>query len=96
MTSENQETAPHQESIDSAAIDVQGKARQLSQAEQNKRKEAVAFATASINLSGFKATEVMRLLGERYVSGDIDLNEFVTLSQQMLSALDDAQPPMAQ
>lgn len=84
MTSDNQEPSQHQGSTETRHIDEQGKEHQLSGAEQNKRKEAVAYAAASIGLSGLKITESMRLLGERYIDGDIGLEEFVALSQQQL------------
>lgn len=37
----------------------------------------MSFATASLIQSGFEVTEAMQLLGERYINGEIELDEFV-------------------
>ena len=82
MTSENHKTTQQQDNVaPSAGID-QLKEHQISESEQSKRKETVDFANASVNLSGFEFTEGMKRLGERYISGEIDLDEFVSISQQ--------------
>lgn len=51
-----------------------------SESEQRKRKQAVDFATASSDLSGFKLTEDMKHLSQRYSSGEIDLDKFLSLA----------------
>lgn len=82
MTSENHKTTQRQDNVAlSAGID-QLKEHQISESEQSKRKETVDFASASVKLSGFEVTEGMKRLGERYISGEIDLDEFVAISQQ--------------
>lgn len=81
MTSGDQETAQHQSNIEISAGVDHPKVSQLSEAERNKRREAVAFANASANLSAFEITDGMKRLGERYISGEIDLEEFVATSQ---------------
>lgn len=82
MPSEDQETALHQNNIElSAGID-QPKVYQLSEAERSKRRETVAFANASANLSAFEITDSMKRLGERYIRGEIDLEEFLTASRK--------------
>ncbi|WP_338513879.1 antitoxin VbhA family protein [Pseudomonas poae] len=92
MTSENQEPTQHQESTEIEAVDENNPEHQISEAEQNQRKKAVALANASIGLSGFETSEAMKHLGQRYITGEIDLNEFVMLSQKMLPDRDDSQP----
>jgi hypothetical protein len=47
---------------------------------------------ATIGLSGFEASEEMKHLGQRYITGEIDLNEFVMLSQKKRPDSDDSQP----
>jgi len=82
MSSEDQKTDQHQNNIElSAGID-HPKVYQLSEAERSKRREAVAFANASANLSAFEITAGMKRLGERYISGEIGLEEFVATSRQ--------------
>ena len=92
MTSNNQEPTQHQGSNKIEAVDTKGPEHQIPEAEQSERKKAVAFATASIGLSGFETSEEMTHLGQRYITGEIDLNEFVMLSQKMRSDSDDSQP----
>lgn len=92
MTSNNQEPTQHQGSNEIEAVDTKGPEHQISEAEQSERKKAVAFATASIGLSGFETSEEMKHLGRRYITGEIDLSEFVVLSQQMRPDSDDSQP----
>lgn len=92
MTSNNQEPTQHQGSNKIEAVDTKGPEHQIPEAEQSERKKAVAFATASIGLSGFETLEEMKHLGQRYITGEIDLNEFVMLSQKMRSDSDDSQP----
>ena len=82
MTSGDQKTAQHQNNIEISAGVDHPKVSQLSEAERNKRKEAIAFANASANLSAFDITDGMKRLGERYISGEIDLEEFVATSRQ--------------
>ncbi|CAM5553796.1 antitoxin VbhA family protein [Pseudomonas fragi] len=91
MTSNNQEQTQHQGSNEIEAVDTKGPEHQISEAEQSERKKAVAFATASIGLSGFETSEEIKHLGQRYISGEIDLNEFVMLSQKMRPDSDDFQ-----
>lgn len=91
MTSNNQEPTPHQGNTQIEAVDTKELKHQISEAEQNERKKAVAFANASFGLSGFETSEEMKHLGQRYITGEIDLNEFVILSQKMLPDSDDSQ-----
>jgi hypothetical protein len=91
MTSNNQEQTQHQGSNEIEAVDTKRPEYQISEAEQSERKKAVAFATASIGLSGFETSEEIKHLGQRYISGEIDLNEFVMLSQKMRPGSDDFQ-----
>lgn len=92
MTSNNQEPTQHQGSKEIEAVETKGPEYQIPEAEQSERKRAVAFATASIGLSGFETSEEMKHLGQRYISGEIDLNEFVMLSQKIRPDSDDSQP----
>ncbi|MCK9694359.1 antitoxin VbhA family protein [Pseudomonas syringae] len=92
MTSNNQEPTQHQGNTKIEAVDTKEPEHQISEAEQSERKKAVAFATASIGLSGFETSEEMKHLGQRYITGEIDLNEFVMLSQKMRPDSDDSQP----
>jgi hypothetical protein len=92
MTSYNQEPTQHQGSNEIEAVDTKGTAHKISEAEQSERKKAVAFANASIGLSGFEISEEMKHLGQRYITGEIDLNEFVMLSQKIRPDSDDSQP----
>lgn len=82
MTSDDQETAQHRSNFELSAGVEHPKVSQLSEAERSKRREAVAFANASANLSAFEITDGMKRLGERYISGEIDLEEFVATSQK--------------
>lgn len=91
MTSNNQKPTQHQGSNEIEAVYTKGPEHKISEAEQSERKKAVAFATASIGLSGFETLEEMKHLGQRYITGEIDLNEFVMLSQKMLADRDDSQ-----
>ncbi|TWC14806.1 hypothetical protein FBY06_1251 [Pseudomonas sp. SJZ085] len=92
MTSNNREPTQHQESTEIEAVDRKDLEHQISEAEQNERKKAVAFAYASIGLSGFETSAEMKHLGQRYITGEIDLNEFVMLSQKMRPDTDDSRP----
>lgn len=96
MTSNNQEPTQHQESTEIEAVDRKELEHQISEAEQNERKKAVAFAYASIGLSGFDTSAEMKHLGQRYITGEINLNEFVMLSQKMRPDSDDSQPSATQ
>jgi hypothetical protein len=82
MISDDQETAQHRSNIEPSTGIDHPKVCQLSEAEQSKRRKAVAFANASANLSAFEITDGMKRLGERYISGEIDLEEFVAVSRQ--------------
>lgn len=82
MTSENHKTTQQQDNVGPSAGIEQLKEHQISESEQSKRKETVDFANASVNLSGFEVTEGMKRLSERYISGEIDLEEFLAISQQ--------------
>lgn len=92
MTLNNQEPTQHQGNTRIEAVDTKELEHQISEAEQNERKKAVAFANASIGLSGFEASEEMKHLGQRYITGEIDLNEFVMLSHKTRPDSDDSQP----
>jgi hypothetical protein len=85
MTSDTQETAQHRSNIELSASVEHPKVSQLSEAERSKRREAIAFANASANLSAFEITDDMKRLGERYISGEIDLEEFVAVSRKTSS-----------
>ncbi|MEA9979701.1 MULTISPECIES: antitoxin VbhA family protein [unclassified Pseudomonas] len=82
MTSENHKTTQQQDNAAPSAEIDQLKEHQISESEQGKRKETVDFANSSVKLSGFEVTKGMKRLGERYISGEIDLDEFVSISQQ--------------
>ena len=82
MTSEDQNTHQHQNNTELSAEIGRPKVYELSEVERGKRREAVAFANASTNLSAFEITDSMKRLGERYISGEIDLEEFIAISQQ--------------
>lgn len=82
MTSEDQKTDQHQDNTELSAEIDRPKVYGLSEVERSKRREAVAFANASTNLSAFEITDGMKRLGERYISGEIDLEEFVATSRQ--------------
>ncbi|OCX93873.1 MAG: hypothetical protein BFD77_11195 [Pseudomonas sp. CO183] len=49
----------------------------ISESDMRARQKAVDFAEASANLSGFKITEDMKRLGQRYITGEIDIDEFL-------------------
>ncbi|WP_159815571.1 antitoxin VbhA family protein [Pseudomonas sp. 18058] len=82
MTSEDQKTDQYQNNTELSAEIDRPKVYELSEVERSKRREAVAFANASTNLSAFEITDCMKRLGERYISGEIDLEEFVATSRQ--------------
>lgn len=46
-------------------------------AERHKRQEAVNFARANVGLEGFKLSEEAEQHAARFVTGEIDLAEFV-------------------
>ncbi|SEP32554.1 antitoxin VbhA family protein [Pseudomonas sp. ok266] len=92
MTSNNQEPTQHQESTEIEAVDRKELEHQISESEQNERKKAVAFAYASIGLSGFDTSAEMKHFGQRYITGEINLNQFVMLSQKLLPDTSDSQP----
>lgn len=92
MTSNNPEPTQHQGSKEIEAVDTKGPEHPISEAKQSERKKAVAFATASMGLSGFETSEEMKHLGQRYITGEIQLNEFVMLSQKIRPDSDDSLP----
>lgn len=92
MTSNNQEPTQHQESTEIEVVDRKELEHQISEAKQNERKKAVAFAYASIGLSGFDTSAEMKHLGQRYITGEINLNQFVMLSQKLLPDTSGSQP----
>lgn len=49
----------------------------LSTAERRKREDAVRFANASVGLEGFRVTPEAEARAQRFVSGEIDLAEFL-------------------
>lgn len=49
----------------------------ISEDERRKRQEAVNYARASVGLEGFKPSEADEQRAARFVSGEIDLSEFV-------------------
>jgi hypothetical protein len=55
----------------------------ITAAEQSRRREAVDFACASIGLEGFTITKEHEARAERYVLGEIDLQEFIAGSSDV-------------
>lgn len=49
----------------------------LSAEERRKREDAVRFANASVGLEGFRVTPEAEARAQRFVSGEIDLAEFL-------------------
>ena len=49
----------------------------LSPDERRKREDAVRFANASVGLEGFKVSPEAEARAERFITGDIDLAEFL-------------------
>lgn len=49
----------------------------ITDAERQRRKEAVNYAQASIGLEGFKLSAADELHAARFINGEIDLAEFV-------------------
>ena len=49
----------------------------LSLAERRRREDAVAFARSSVSLEGFQPSEPAEVHARRFISGDIQLSEFV-------------------
>jgi len=45
--------------------------------ERRRRQEAVDYARASVGLEGFKLSEADEAHAERFINGEIDINEFV-------------------
>jgi hypothetical protein len=54
----------------------------ISEAEQERRKKAVDFARASLVLEGFKISDAAEERARRLISGEIDLVEFVKMSNE--------------
>lgn len=52
------------------------KAPASSDAERRRRQEAIAYGQASVSLEGFPITADAKELAERFVAGDIGLNEY--------------------
>lgn len=77
MTFENQNAVKQQGKVAPSTSDDQPDTELLTESERSERIKAVSFATASLNQSGFEVTEAMQLLGERYINGEIELDEFV-------------------
>jgi hypothetical protein len=53
----------------------------LSKMETRRRREAVDFARASVELEGFKVSPERLALSERFVSGEIDIEEYFALRE---------------
>lgn len=49
----------------------------ISEEERKRRQEASDFATANVELSGFKFTEEEKEGFKRYINGEVDLQEFI-------------------
>lgn len=49
----------------------------ISEEEQQARKNAVGFASASVGLEGFELSDSDRELAERYISGELDVDAFI-------------------
>jgi hypothetical protein len=54
-----------------------GVATRLSVEERRKREDAVRFANASIALEGFKVSAEEQARSDRFITGEIDLGEFL-------------------
>lgn len=52
-------------------------AAELSLQERRRREDAVRFANASISLEGFKVSAAEHAHADRFIAGQIDLNEFL-------------------
>jgi hypothetical protein len=48
--------------------------------ERRKREEAVRFGHACVGLEGFKQTPASIALAQRFIDGEIDMDEFIALS----------------
>ncbi|WP_282397595.1 antitoxin VbhA family protein [Pseudomonas sp. PS01298] len=77
MTFENQNAAKQQGKVPPSTSDDRPDTELLTESERSERIKAVSFATASLIQSGFEVTEAMLLPGERYINGEIELNEIV-------------------
>jgi len=53
-------------------------APKISDAERQRRKEAVAYGQASVALEGFQVSPDAKQLAQRFVDGDIALNDFAS------------------
>ncbi|MFM0230818.1 antitoxin VbhA family protein [Paraburkholderia sediminicola] len=53
----------------------------ISWLESRRRKKAVDFARASVELEGFQITEEIEIRAHRFVSGETNLAEFVSSDQ---------------
>lgn len=56
----------------------------ISEEERRRRQEAVNYATASVRLEGFVMSEEEERHAERFINGEIDLAEFVTVRRDTL------------
>ena len=48
--------------------------------ERRKREEAVRFGQACVGLEGFKQTPASIALAQRFIDGEIDMDEFIAIS----------------
>lgn len=48
--------------------------------EHRKREDAVRFGHACVGLEGFKQTPAAIALAQRFIDGEIDMDEFIALS----------------
>ncbi len=82
MTFENQNAAKQQDKVAPSTSNDLPETQLLTESERSERIKAVSFANASLNQSGFEVTEAMQLLGERYINGEIELDEFVATAMK--------------
>lgn len=54
----------------------------ISEAERKRREEAVNYARASVGLEGFKLSPADEVHAKRFISGEIELSEFVKLRSE--------------
>jgi DNA-directed RNA polymerase subunit F len=50
----------------------------ISEEEKQRRQEAMNYATASVELEGFKISEADEQHAQRFINGEITLEQFVT------------------
>ncbi|MDR1911574.1 MAG: antitoxin VbhA family protein [Helicobacteraceae bacterium] len=51
----------------------------ISNSERARRKKAIEFATASVELEGFNLSEKSREFNRRFIDGEISLEEYVAI-----------------